>query len=80
MARFRRRPVEVEAEQWFPGKAMRGVTEKDDPEQPGERVGEVQTLEGPLYARAGDWIVTGIRGEQYPVKPDIFDEIYEPAD
>ena len=25
----------------------------------------IQTLEGPLRAAPGDWIITGIRGEQY---------------
>ena len=37
----------------------------------------IETLEGPLLARAGDWIVTGIAGERYPVKPDIFAATYE---
>lgn len=31
----------------------------------------IQTLEGPLRAAPGDWIITGIRGEQYPCKPDV---------
>jgi len=38
----------------------------------------VQTLEGPLRAVPGDWIITGIRGEQYPCKPDVFAKTYEP--
>jgi len=38
----------------------------------------VQTLEGPLRAVPGDWIITGIRGEQYPCKPDGFAKTYEP--
>lgn len=37
----------------------------------------VQTLEGPLRATIGDWIITGIRGEQYPCKPDVFERTYE---
>ena len=28
-------------------------------------------------ATEGDWIVKGVQGEFYPVKPDIFNEIYE---
>lgn len=40
---------------------------------------EIQTLEGPLRAAPGDWIITGIRGEQYPCKPDIFEKTYEPV-
>lgn len=39
----------------------------------------VQTLEGPLHASPGDWIITGIRGEQYPCKPDVFKKTYEPV-
>ena len=37
----------------------------------------IQTLEGPLRAAPGDWIITGLRGEQYPRKPDIFEKTYE---
>lgn len=39
----------------------------------------IQTLEGPLRAAPGDWIITGLRGEQYPCKPDIFEKTYEPV-
>ncbi|MCC2195320.1 PGDYG domain-containing protein [Fusicatenibacter sp. CLA-AA-H241] len=39
----------------------------------------IQTLEGPLRAAPGDWIITGIRGEQYPCKPDVFEKTYEPV-
>lgn len=38
----------------------------------------IETLEGPHHASPGDWIITGIHGEQYPCKPDIFWETYEP--
>jgi hypothetical protein len=37
---------------------------------------DVQTLEGPLHASPGDWIITGVRGEQYPCKPDVFEKTY----
>lgn len=39
----------------------------------------IQTLEGPMKASIGDWIITGIRGEQYPCKPDIFERTYQPV-
>lgn len=39
----------------------------------------VQTLEGPLIVSEGDWIITGIKGEHYPCKPDIFAATYDPA-
>lgn len=31
----------------------------------------IDTLEGVMKASPGDWIVTGVYGEKYPVKPDI---------
>lgn len=40
----------------------------------------IETLEGTMTAEPGDWIITGIHGEQYPCKPDIFKETYEPFD
>ena len=30
-----------------------------------------------IHTLEGDWIITGLRGEQYPCKPDIFEETYE---
>lgn len=39
----------------------------------------INTLEGPLRAAPGDWIITGIRGEKYPCKPDIFEKTYDPV-
>lgn len=41
--------------------------------------GWVDTLEGGHIVCPGDWIITGVRGEHYPCKPDIFDDTYEPA-
>jgi hypothetical protein len=40
----------------------------------------IATLEGDLLANVGDWIITGVHGERYPCKPDIFEKTYEPAD
>ncbi|EID82984.1 hypothetical protein [Streptococcus intermedius] len=37
----------------------------------------IDTLEGVMKASPGDWIVTGVDGEKYPVKPDIFEKTYE---
>lgn len=43
---------------------------------------EIETLEGIHHASVGDWIITGVKGEKYPCKPDIFeathDEVIEP--
>lgn len=40
----------------------------------------VKTLEGDMTANVGDWLITGVNGEQYPCKPDIFEKIYEPVE
>lgn len=40
----------------------------------------IKTLEGPMKARVGDWIIRGVKGEFYPCKPDIFAATYEPLD
>ncbi len=32
----------------------------------------IHTLEGDMKANKGDYIITGINGEKYPCKPDIF--------
>lgn len=37
----------------------------------------IWTLEGNLYISEGDYIITGIKGERYPCKPDIFLATYE---
>jgi len=39
--------------------------------------GLVETLEGGHIVCPGDWIITGVKGEHYPCKPDIFDVTYE---
>lgn len=41
--------------------------------------GWIDTLEGGHTVCPGDWIITGVQGEHYPCKPDIFEATYEPA-
>lgn len=40
---------------------------------------DIETLEGTMHASVGDYIITGVNGEQYPCKPDIFEKTYEPV-
>lgn len=40
----------------------------------------IETKEGTMRADVGDWIITGVMGEKYPCKPDIFDKTYEPVE
>jgi len=39
----------------------------------------ISTLEGPMEASEGDYIIKGVGGELYACKPDIFKETYELA-
>lgn len=39
--------------------------------------GTIQTLEGPVSYRAGFYIMTGPKGEQYPITAQRFAEIYD---
>lgn len=39
--------------------------------------GWIDTLEGGHIVCPGDWIITGVRGERYPIKASIFEETYE---
>lgn len=44
-----------------------------------DREMNIETLEGMMHAEPGDWIITGVNGERYPCKPDIFEKTYEPV-
>lgn len=87
MPKFRKKPVVIEAVQWtgeFYDCDDMPVWLIDAEEQRVIFDGELQrkvisTLEGPITASAGDWIVRGVKGELYPCKPDIFAATYEPA-
>lgn len=41
--------------------------------------GWIDTLEGGHIVCPGDWIITGVVGEHYPIKNEIFLKTYEPA-
>lgn len=42
--------------------------------------GWIDTLESGHVVCPGDWIITGVKGERYPCKPDVFTETYEPVE
>jgi hypothetical protein len=54
------------------------VIEAERWEGPGDHL--IHTLEGVMTASPGDWIITGVKGERYPCKPDIFEATYEPEE
>ncbi len=76
--KYRKKPVIVEAEQY--------VEEVNEPEGLCWKLGcgadcpHVHTLEGPLLVKSGDYIITGVKGEKYPCKSDIFEATYERVD
>lgn len=118
--KYTKKPVTIEATQWFrngdhPGDYAEAVEgfEKGElvefspdhqkiqgwegqvvryyrhPKVPGARVceqcsrpmadhGWIDTLEGGHIVCPGDWIITGVQGEKYPCKPDIFAATYAP--
>ncbi len=89
MARYRKRPVVIDAVR-YDGTNWQEIHEFTDgdvqqsPRTPILRMGsadsiEIATLEGIMVAEPGDWIIRGVKAELYPVKPDIFEATYEPA-
>ena len=36
-------------------------------------------ITAPFKFTGRDWIITGVKGERYPCKPDIFEATYEPV-
>ena len=92
MAKFVKKPVVVEATQWFCVGDVANVVRRLTAWVGEEDVlckhcgghlrhhGYVETLEGGYIVCPGDWIITGVKGEHYPCKPDIFEMTYEPVE
>lgn len=88
--KYRKKPVIVEAEKYHKGledgffacghcpTAKFEVGDDDCSECPSGRP-YIATLEGNMVISPGDYIITGVRGERYPCKPDIFQATYEPV-
>ena len=75
--KFRKKPVVIDATQFDPREHVKnwaeGVyTDKESPT--GFSIG---TLEGKHEVTPGDWIITGVKGEYYPVKDEIFKATYD---
>ena len=95
MKKYRKKPVVVEAMQFRLGVTKRSeilafcpnanvgapfdihTGETDDLDI---RWVAIDTLEGVMEARDGDWIIKGVKGEFYPCKPDVFEASYEAVD
>lgn len=95
MAKFKKKPVVIEASQWFkegdhlavenPMRIPADIVESikmlgcDHCGTDWECHGWVDTLERGHLVCPGDWIITGVEGEHYPCKPDIFKKTYDPV-
>lgn len=87
MAKYRKKPVVIEAIQWDGSPAAlawaiehggdRGI-QVPYPCPPGASL-KIRTLEGVMTANPGDWIIQGVAGELYPCKAEIFAQTYEQA-
>jgi hypothetical protein len=77
MAKFRKKPVVIEATQWFYGDSLDGVCYES---VCGHVEPHVHTLEGSHIISDGDWLITGIKNEKYPCKDEIFRLTYERVD
>jgi hypothetical protein len=76
MARYLKKQVVVEAVQWF----RHGDHPAVLADSATDAIGYIDTPEGRLTVQPGDWVITGIAGENYPCKPNIFEQLYIPAD
>jgi hypothetical protein len=90
---YRKKPIVIEAVEWLkhgdhPAVRKTSYQEiaqllltsgcsKEPPYWSWERMGIIETLEGSFAVIPGDYILTGVKGEVYPCKPDIFEATYE---
>jgi hypothetical protein len=91
MTAYRKKPVTIDATQWFkkgdhPEVTGGVVAEEGESDPKCKHCGQVllahgwiKTLEGGHIVCPGDWIITGVKGEHYPCKSDIFAATYEDA-
>ena len=90
--KYRKKPVEIEAfqlnerglveEDWFWDAVTNNeiITHDFGKYHPDPAWCEIKTLEGIMVARAGDYIIKGVKGEIYPCKADIFEQTYDVAE
>jgi hypothetical protein len=77
--KFKKKPVVIDAEQFWEhsvnGWPLGVYKDSDSP------TGfAIDTLEGSYHVTESDWIITGVKGEKYPCRADIFEQTYEPAE
>ena len=87
MAKYRKKPVVIEAVQWNGELLLFNVPRWLSMAQKSGTIkfisdhnAVVKTLEGDMFLSVGDYIIRGVKGEIYPCKPDIFKATYEKVD
>ncbi len=92
MAKYRKKPVEIEAfkfyvdsmPDWFMDKVSDCTVTLQNCNYKRYSIDqaccEIKTLEGTMIACGGDYIIKGVQGEIYPCKPHIFEATYEVVD
>jgi hypothetical protein len=84
MAKFRKKPVEIEAFRLgydnYPSWFLNNPTVHINDRSALAIQADIKTMEGTMTANHGDWIIKGVKGELYPCKPDIFAATYDAVD
>ena len=63
-------------EEWFKNDAFKAYKRPArEPYEIADKPGTLDTLEGPVKYSAGDYIMTGPKGERYPISPEKFKEL-----
>ena len=82
MAKFRKKPVVIEAVLWDGSiGSLEAIELFDDAGVINTNLSknelQIVTPEGVMTAFQGDWIIKGVVGELYPCKSDIFEVTYD---
>jgi len=80
MSKFRKKPIIIEADQWFPGRKVKGVHENPGCGPSLEGRAHIHTIHANqmVILEPGDWVIPESDGKHfYPCKPDIFEATYE---
>lgn len=78
--KVRKKPIVVDAIQWWPdSKFAENMTGTDTAGVEYTRCNgrRIKTLEGFVNVHPGDWIITGVIGEKYPCRNDVFEATYD---
>lgn len=77
MHKYRKKPVTVHAIQWDGQWITTSYINCSFSTVDGSDSLFIETLEGTMEAKVGDWIIMGVAGEYYPCKSEIFEQTYE---